>query len=80
MGKEIPFASHLLYTQDGVLDDRIPEERKLGLIMNEFWLLKCDAVAVYVDYDISPGMDRAIKIATTNKLPIFYRKIGRNND
>ncbi|MFH1358598.1 MAG: hypothetical protein ABIH37_01790, partial [archaeon] len=27
---EYPFASHLLYTQDEILDDTNPEERKLG--------------------------------------------------
>jgi hypothetical protein len=26
---EAPFASHLLYTQPGVLDDSLPEERQL---------------------------------------------------
>lgn len=28
---EAPFASHLLYTQDGVLRDEVPEERTLGM-------------------------------------------------
>ena len=28
---ECPFASHLLYTQTGVLRDKVPEERKLGI-------------------------------------------------
>jgi len=27
---EASFASHLLYTQDGILDDDIPHERKLA--------------------------------------------------
>lgn len=28
---EAPFASHLIYTQDGVLDDNDPNERMLGI-------------------------------------------------
>ena len=28
---EIPFASHLLYTQPGILDDNIPKEREMGI-------------------------------------------------
>lgn len=28
---EAPFPSHALYTQEGVLDDTIPEERELGI-------------------------------------------------
>jgi hypothetical protein len=28
---EAAYASHLLYTQPGVLDDNIPEERRLGM-------------------------------------------------
>ncbi len=31
MRGEFPFASHLLYTQDGILDDDLLEERKLGI-------------------------------------------------
>ncbi len=77
---EIPFASHLLYTQDDVLVDAIPAERKRGLELNELWLLKCDTMAVYIDYGISPGMDKAIQIADTNMLEINYRKIGRVYD
>lgn len=28
---EAPYASHLLYTQPGVLRDEVPEERRLGI-------------------------------------------------
>jgi hypothetical protein len=31
MRGEAPFASHLLYTQEGVLLDSVPEERTLGI-------------------------------------------------
>jgi len=34
---EAPIASHLLYTQKGVLDDRIREERALGIAAGLAW-------------------------------------------
>lgn len=34
---EAPIASHLLYTQPGVLDDDRPEERKLGIEAGLVW-------------------------------------------
>ena len=34
---EAPIASHLLYTQRGVLNDRIPEERALGILAGLSW-------------------------------------------
>ena len=34
---EAPLASHLLYTQEGVLDDGDPEERKLGIEAGLAW-------------------------------------------
>lgn len=34
---EAPFASHLLYTQDGVLCDEVPEERELGMEAGFAW-------------------------------------------
>lgn len=37
---EIPIASHLLYTQEGILDDTIPDERRKGMeagfVLREF--------------------------------------------
>lgn len=34
---EAPIASHLLYTQSGVLNDDIPEERQLGINAGLEW-------------------------------------------
>ena len=34
---EAPYASHLLYTQEGVLDDDVPGERKLGISAGLSW-------------------------------------------
>jgi len=40
MRGEAPFASHLLYTQPGVLNDNIPEERALGINAVLVWAEK----------------------------------------
>jgi len=34
---EAPFASHLLYTQPGVLDDTLPDERACGIEAGLIW-------------------------------------------
>lgn len=60
MRNEAPFASHLLYTQEGVLDDTLPVERELGIKAGLEWLQSADVHAFYVDYGISPGMKFAL--------------------
>lgn len=63
---EAPFASHLLYTQPGVLDDRVTAERRLGIEAGLAWALRADATVVYCDRGISNGMqlgiDRALAV------------------
>lgn len=62
---EAPLASHLLYTQAGVLDDDLPEERALGIEAGLVWGELADATVVYMDFGVSTGMrmgiDRAHK-------------------
>ena len=53
---ESPYASHLLYTQKGLLNDAIPEERKRGIAAADEWLSVADFVAVYCDNGFSEGM------------------------
>lgn len=53
---EAPIASHLLYTQPGVLDDDIPEERQLGIEAGLAWGRAADAAVFYVDLGWSRGM------------------------
>ena len=43
MRGEAPFASHLLYTQDGVLDDGDEAQRKLGMEAGFRWAKCADA-------------------------------------
>lgn len=62
---EAPLASHLLYTQPGVLDDTNPDERHQGIEAGLAWGKHADLTAVYVDHGITEGMatgmDRAIR-------------------
>ena len=58
---EAPFASHLLYTQEGVLDDDKPEERQLGIDAGLAWGDVTDLIAVYRDLGITKGMQYGIE-------------------
>lgn len=68
---EAPFASHLLYTQ--VLDDDTPADRKLGMDAGFEWAKAADAVVVYMDLGLSPGMAAGIARATAKGCLIEYR-------
>lgn len=57
---EAPYASHLLYTQEGVLDDTIPEQRQLGIEAGLAWGQKAEATVVYMDRGVSKGMVQGI--------------------
>lgn len=76
---DAPFASHLLYTQDGVLFDRNKEERALGIDAGLFIGLRADATLVYTDLGISLGMRYGIDAAKNAGRLIEYRQlIGRD--
>lgn len=75
MRGEAPIASHLLYTQKGILWDDEPTERKLGIEAGLAWYNAADASVIYADYGISEGMKRGIAMAKKHKLPIEYRYI-----
>ena len=72
---EAPYASHLLYTQVGILDDRDPEERKMGIEAGLLWGVFASKTVVYVDLGISPGMEQGIQRAIEAGRPIEYRNI-----
>ena len=72
---EAPIASHLLYTQEGILNDDIPEERKHGIDAGLAWKHVTQKHVVYTDLGISKGMEYGIRYATDNKIPIEYRSI-----
>lgn len=72
---EAPLASHLLYTQLGILDDNIPEERILGMEAGFTWALVADSTVVYTDLDISKGMREGIMRAEEAGRVVEYRKL-----
>jgi hypothetical protein len=72
---EAPFASHLLYTQDGILDDTIPEERALGIEAGLLWGGLAEKTVVYTDLGISRGMTYGIERAKAEGRPIEYRSL-----
>jgi len=72
---EAPFASHLLYTQRGVLRDHDPVERERGISAGLAWGKKADATVVYTDRGISSGMVRGIDTAVAASRPVEYRSI-----
>jgi hypothetical protein len=73
---EAPFASHVLYAQPGVLDDAKPEQRRLGMWAGFSWADRADAIVVYEDLGISPGMQAGIRRAALRGCPIEKRRLG----
>lgn len=74
---ELPFASHLLYPQKGVLDDSNPKERELGIRAGLEWGKHAEKTVVYTDLGISEGMKLGIISAEKNGRPVEYRKISK---
>ena len=75
MRGESPYASHLLFTQPGILDDRNPEERKLGIEAGLSWGQEAKATVVYTDRGVSDGMKQGIERAIEDGRPIEYREL-----
>jgi hypothetical protein len=76
MRGESPIASHLLYTQPGILDENIPEERAHGIAAGLAWLDVACKMVVYTDRGTSRGVDAAIAKAKERCVIIEYRTIG----
>lgn len=73
---EAPIASHLLYTQPGVLDDDVPAERELGIQAGLSWGHEAEATVVYTDRGVSTGMHYGIARAVKEQRPIEYRMLS----
>ncbi len=73
--EEAPLASHLLYTQEGVLDDTKPEERALGLKAGHAWYDAADACVVYVDQGVSKGMVIGVNAAKAAGVVVIFRSL-----
>lgn len=75
---EAPIASHLLYTQAGILDDGDPLERAHGINAGHAWLHgDLQAIVVYQDRGISAGMQAGINAAQFLGVAVEYRFLGR---
>ena len=72
---EAPFASHLLYTQPGVLDDKDELERFVGIEAGLAWGPEADMVAVYEDLGVSHGMQLGIIRAQERCATVVYRRL-----
>lgn len=80
MKGEYPFASHLLYTQEGVLDDNEISERNLGINAGLEWGKHAFKTVVYTDLGISKGMKFGIELAKKEERTIEYRKLHCSHD
>jgi hypothetical protein len=74
---EAPLASHALYTQEGVLNDDDPDERKLGIEAGFAWRGFADATVVYLDRGMSEGMIAGINDSKEIGVPVETRSIRR---
>lgn len=72
---EAPFASHGLYTQEGVLRDEVPEEREHGIQAGFAWRSVAKKTVVYLDLGTSKGMEYGIKHALDTGHVIEYRRL-----
>jgi len=72
---EAPYASHLLYTQAGVLNDLDPAERRLGMEAGFAWGDKADKTVVYTDLGMSSGMVAGVERALAAGRPVERRTV-----
>jgi hypothetical protein len=73
---EAPFASHLLYTQPGILRDEEPAERLKGIFAGLAWGRVADATAIYMDLGVSKGMEVGLEAALEAGRPVEERWLG----
>ena len=75
---EVPFASHLFFTQPGILDDNVPKERDIGINAGKELIESLPDIVtiVYQDLGISKGMQYRIDRAVSNKRNVEYRTLG----
>jgi hypothetical protein len=79
MRGEAAIASHLLYTQEGVLDDTIPLERLFGIAAGLAWRRAIEYAVFYVDRGWSKGMLDARKLYDREGIPYQIRTLVQND-
>ena len=73
---EAPFASHLIYTQPGILDDTDPDERRQGIEAGLEWGRFADLTAVYTDLGLSEGMRLGLGRANHDGRRVEFRNLA----
>lgn len=78
LGGGVPFASHLLYTQPGVLRDEVPEDRALGMRAGWSVYRTPKAIcAVCLDRGVSSGMISGVRYAMANHARVLTCSLWR---
>lgn len=72
---ESPIASHLLFPQ--FLDDKVPNDRALGIAAGLAWRPVADYSAFYTDRGWSNGMRAALWSALKENRPLVLRAFGK---
>ncbi len=72
---EAPYASHLLFDQQGILNDKIPEERTKGMQAGFAWGAKADIRAVYWNLGCSKGMEAGLREARIAGQEVDFRRL-----
>jgi hypothetical protein len=86
---EVPYATHLFFTQRGLLDDRVTEERNKGIRAGKDieWLMHMASQfvegvyvcsAFYTDRGMSHGMEFGLNEAKTVGRKCKFRKLGKD--
>lgn len=75
MRGESPYASHLLYTQENVLDDSNAEERQLGIEAGFAWRNVAQLTVFYIDFGYSIGMRIGLQDCINKCKPYEIRKL-----
>jgi hypothetical protein len=72
---EAPLAPHLLYTQEDILDDDIPEERNWGIEVGLAWGKHAIKTVVYTNLGVTRGMEIGIQRAIEEGREVEYREL-----
>ena len=73
---EAPYASHLFYTQAGILDDTVEEDRMRGINAGLAWGTRAELSAFYIDRGFSSGMEYGLANAKEMGRGFENRSLG----
>lgn len=75
-----PYASHLFFTQTGILNDQIEEERLRGMNAGLAWGRHAEISTFYTDMGVSSGMEYGMANAEKAGRQIEYRSLGSKRE